>query len=133
MPTWHDMRVKSSGTFNRAYRDETSGRWRDDVGVWWYEDQLGDAGLSPKEPTYDALATENASLREQLAAVTAERDEARAGYAALDSNWATLHEMMGSSIREALGMPNASVPEMVQRIGELITAERLAREIKQGE
>ena len=87
---------------------------------------LAVAAAYPK-PAVLSLEQENAALREQLAAVSAERDEVRKGYEALDGNWATLHEMMGSSIREALRMPDASVPEMVERIGELIAAERLAR------
>lgn len=37
----------------------------------------------------------------------------------LDKNWATLHEASVGAIRDALGMPEATVPEMVQRIEQM--------------
>jgi hypothetical protein len=52
------------------------------------------------------------SLRKQLR-------EAREHADALDRNWANLHECSMGAIRDALGMPDASVPEMVQRINQL--------------
>jgi len=42
--------------------------------------------------------------------------EAREHAEALDKNWSTLHEASMSAIRDALGMPDATVPEMVQAI-----------------
>lgn len=45
-----------------------------------------------------------------------ERDEARAGYHQLDKNWNALHDASMGAIRTALGMPDASVPEMCQQI-----------------
>lgn len=38
---------------------------------------------------------------------------------ALDTNWSTLHEASMGAIRDALGMPEASVPEMVERVEQL--------------
>jgi hypothetical protein len=39
--------------------------------------------------------------------------------AALDKNWSALHAASMDAIRDALGMPGATVPEMVERIGKL--------------
>ena len=48
-----------------------------------------------------------------------ECDRLREAYMVLDNNWATLHEAAMSAIREAVGEPGASVPEIVEAIAKL--------------
>ncbi len=57
------------------------------------------------------------ALREQEEASKWSREHA----AALDKNWSAMHEAAVGAIRAALGMPDASVPEMVARIRNLMT------------
>lgn len=52
-------------------------------------------------------------LIEQLRAEVA---EAREGYHALDKNWDAAHDAALGAIRQALEMPDATVPELCQRI-----------------
>jgi hypothetical protein len=63
----------------------------------------------------DALTELNARLHE----AQSELGEVKAGYAALDKNWETLHEACMRSIREALGLPLGTVLELVQEIRRL--------------
>lgn len=60
------------------------------------------------------------ALREQEEASKWSREHA----AALDKNWSAMHEAAVGAIRAALGMPDASVPEMVARIRNLLASER---------
>lgn len=62
-------------------------------------------------------------MRHKIAGVTKERDEARDGYHALDRNWSTVHEAAMGPIRSALGLPDATVAEIVAAI-ERVTKER---------
>lgn len=55
----------------------------------------------------------------EIERLQAERDEARAGYHALDANWAAVHEGAMGPIREALKMSDGAVPELVERIAEM--------------
>jgi len=50
--------------------------------------------------------------------------EARAGYHALDRNWHAVHEGAMTQIREAVGNPDATVPEIVEHV------KRLAGEVE---
>lgn len=51
-----------------------------------------------------------------IAALVRQRDEAREHAESLDRNWSSIHAAGMDAIREALGMPDATVPEMVTRI-----------------
>jgi len=69
----------------------------------------------PKPETLEQVSGKTSgppSIRKQLR-------EAREHADALDRNWANMHECSMGAIRDALGMPDASVPEMVQRINQL--------------
>lgn len=72
-------------------------------------------------------------LEDQIAALTVERDEARAGYDLLDKNWSALHESAMHQIRRALEMPDAAIPELVQRINALKQAASLDQELRKSE
>jgi hypothetical protein len=51
---------------------------------------------------------------------------------ALDRNWAAHHNGCMDAIRSALGLPNASVPEMCERIRTLRQTELGAQELLKG-
>jgi len=65
-------------------------------------------------------------LRAALTAKTAELDEARDGYRALDANWLAIHDAAMTAIRDAVGNTDATVPEIVEAIAAL-TAESAER------
>lgn len=50
-----------------------------------------------------------ATLEQELASM-------KAGYRQLDRNWEVVHEAAMRPIREALGLPDGTVPELVQAI-----------------
>lgn len=58
-------------------------------------------------------------MLEQLDAVTRERDELREHAELLDENWSAVHEAAMSAFRDAFGMPDASIPEMLERLARL--------------
>jgi len=53
-----------------------------------------------------------------VARLKTERDAERAGYHALDDNWQTMHLMAMTPIRNAVGLPYGTVPEIVEAIRE---------------
>lgn len=75
----------------------------------------------------DPLVAAMLDLRAQLATAQAERDEARSGYHALDKNWETMHSAAMVPIREALGMPGGTVPELLREIA-IMKAEQRAED-----
>lgn len=73
-------------------------------------------GLMP----FDAkLAASAQAIADFCAALTAERDETRTGYHALDKNWGTYHETCINAFRAQLEMPGACIPDMLTAIQEL--------------
>ena len=70
--------------------------------------------LSAKDRRIEELERERDASAKEAA-------ELRDGYEALDRNWNAIHEMMGSSVRDALGMPDATVPQMFEAITALRT------------
>ena len=65
----------------------------------------------------------SATLRQQVYGLCDELDATRAklndvkqAYAALDQNWCNIHNAMGDAVRRALGLPDATVPEIVAAI-----------------
>ena len=58
----------------------------------------------------------------QTAALDATREklnDVKQAYAALDQNWCNIHNAMGDAVRRALGLPDATVPEIVAAIDSL--------------
>ena len=49
----------------------------------------------------------------------AELAEVKAGYHLLDRNWHAIHEAAMNAIRNAIGLPDATVPEMCTEIARL--------------
>lgn len=86
-----------------------------------YPWQLGTASEAVWALGESLLGTQaaNDDLHKALAAAQEERDEARAGYRRLDENWHAVHEGAMTPIREALGLPDGSVPELLEAISQL--------------
>jgi len=59
-------------------------------------------------------------LDAKITEVVRERDEARDGYHTLDKNWEAHHDACMKAIREALGNSEATVPEIVMYIEQVI-------------
>lgn len=55
-------------------------------------------------------------LRIDVARLRAELAGVQAGYRALDANWAAIHNMAMNAIRDAMGNPDATVPEICEAI-----------------
>jgi len=73
------------------------------------------AQLAASSSRYARAVAEWDEVRGRL---VAERDEAQAGYHALDRNWQTVHSMAMDPIRAAVGLPDGTVPEIVEAIRE---------------
>lgn len=87
-------------------------------------EQFGNVHMALTAARYDLAAASDRCARAVAGAdevrgrLVAERDEAQAGYHALDRNWQTVHSMAMEPIRAAVGLPDGTVPEIVEAIRE---------------
>ena len=79
------------------------------------DERAGEAETA--EATVEEYEAEMTVLRLDLEAVERERDEARAGYDALDRNWSTVHETALRAIRAAT--VDGTIPEIVECVAAL--------------
>ncbi len=87
----------------------------------WFK---GKYGPNPESPqlALAAWTAGRADLASEVERLRGELAEVRAGYEALDRNWQMIHDAAMTPIRQAVGDLDASVPEIVERIGQLRAA-----------
>lgn len=74
----------------------------------------------PRAKATAELIVELYNRAEGFCALTEDLDEARSGYHKLDANWDALHNASIDAFREALNMPHATIPEMIEAITNLL-------------
>jgi hypothetical protein len=73
----------------------------------------------PRAKATAELIVELYNNAEHIATLEHDLAEVRTGYHALDANWEALTNVTMDALRLALDMPEATVPEMCQRISDL--------------
>jgi hypothetical protein len=110
----YEAQIKSLATF-KLLADESAKGWAAAVA----EREKLRLDVARLEARIQSLTDLGEVVARDVARLEEEVTEMKEGYHRLDVNWSSMHTMSIDAICSALGMPDASIPAMVQAIKEI--------------